>query len=71
MRDWQLNNKRRSLIFPYAANVNCSLMGYDDRFGDGKAKSGFARFAATGLVGAVEAVEDVGQVFGGNAVACV
>ena len=46
-------------------------MGVDDLAGDGEAKPGAAGVARTGFVDAVEAVEDVGESFGGNALAGV
>ena len=46
-------------------------MGFDDPFRDGEAEAGAAGVAGAGLVGAVEAFEDVGEVVGSDAEAGV
>jgi len=54
-----------------AGDGNRSAGFGDDGFGDGQAESGTAGGAGAGWVAAVEAIEDVGQGFGGDSVAMV
>ena len=49
-----------------AVDGDGAAVGVDDRAGDGQAETGFA-VLLTGFITAVEAVEDVGQVCGGDA----
>lgn len=43
----------------------------DDGFGDGKAEAGVAGTAGAGFVNAIEAIKQMGEVFGGDAGAVV
>ena len=54
-----------------AGDVDPAAVGVHDAFADGEAEAGVAFGAGTGAAGAVEAIEDMGQVFGGDAFAGV
>ena len=55
-----------------AGNVDLAVVGFDELFGDGQAHpAADAVGVGAGAVAAPEAVEDVGEVFGGDAFASV
>ena len=68
--DGQTNGEGRSLT-GYAADLNRTLVHLDEGPGNRQAKAGFTITLCAGFVAAVEAVEDVGQIGGGDACARV
>ncbi len=57
-----------ALIVAEATGSDITVIGFDDGFGDGEAEAGAAAVAALACFGAVEAVEDVGEEVGGDAI---
>ena len=51
----------------FAFGANRAAVGQHNVLGDGQAKAGAAGFARTGFIDAVEALEQAGQVFAGDA----
>src|SRR5258708_37218118 len=54
-------------VAEFAFGADGAAVGEHDVFGDGETEAGAAGFAGAGLVDAVEALEEAGQVLGGNA----
>src|SRR4051812_2479865 len=59
------------LLWRLALGAQLASVGEHDVLGDGEAEAGAARLARTGLVHAVEALEEARQVLGRNALAVV
>ena len=56
---------------PVAGGGEAAPVGFGECFGDGEPDAGSALVGLPGGVAAVEALEDVRELFGGHALACV
>ena len=63
-------DRKGTALFGRAVHCYLAAVGFDDRFGDGQAETGFPVVLARAIA-AIEAVKDVGQVFCGDAVAII
>jgi len=69
--EWELYHHACALAFAGRFGGDGSALGSDQRFADGESQPHFAGIAAAGFVGAVEAVEQVGQILRFDAGAAV